>query len=166
MGANVVLRNSDWLSEGQNMFHTLGKDCLINGILFYNEILLPCPQCVLHHACMLAGSLSALLMGFNASFCVQCLQINEFSLDSPCRLTAEKHRSQLGTQFHTSSTIPPACFPLVPLSSTKQQGVLKESPSFWKHQAPSHVKWYYSIGTGGRALNNSRNLSVVLDGHS
>jgi len=35
MGANLVLRNSRLrLSEGQNMRHSLGKDCLINAILF------------------------------------------------------------------------------------------------------------------------------------
>lgn len=36
----------------------------------------------------------------------------------------------------------------------------------WVCWAASHVKWYYSISTCGRALNKSKNSAVVLGGHS
>lgn len=39
-------------------------------------MLFPYPWCLLHQSCMLAGSLAALLMGFNAPACLHCLNLH------------------------------------------------------------------------------------------
>ena len=120
--------------------------------------------------CMLAGSLSALLMGFSAL----PFSVFEFTNSHWFPPADWQWRSTGADLEHNSIQAAPSlwlAFLPCPWSPRRRKAFQKnhlpfQSIVWWACWVASHKKWYYPISTCGRALSKSRNSAVMLGGHS